>query len=122
MGLAERLEEIFAADRAARSAERELMAGSERELIALLAAQAREAVALDDVEESILRSRRLADLCAQIPCPDTVDALLHILDHDDPGVRVEAGEALLSVAYDRFKDVARATEKRLEMGHDGPSM
>ena len=50
------------------------------------------------------------------------DALLEILDDEDPAVRVAAGEALLDVGYDRYAEVARAIERAFERGDAGPAM
>lgn len=77
---------------------------------------------LDDEDESVLRIRRIVDLAAQLEGERTVGILLRALDHAEPSVRVEAGEALLDVAYERFKEVARAVERLLDKKHDGTSM
>ena len=50
------------------------------------------------------------------------DAMLSILDEEQPGVRVQAAEALVDVAYDRYAEVARAIERALARGDDGPAM
>ncbi len=44
------------------------------------------------------------------------DALIRILDHDEPQVRVAAGEAILDVAYEYYAEGARATERALDSG------
>lgn len=121
--LAAHLTAIFDADRRSREAEERLFSdGEPKELSDLLAKAAREALALEDEEEAELRLRRLADLCAQVPGPAMADTLIAILDHPEPGVRTEAGEALLDVAYERFKEVAKAIERALDRGHAGHSM
>lgn len=123
MTTAAHLREIFEADRRSREAEEKLFAdGDPRELSELFAKAVDEAIALDDEEESELRLRRLADLCAQVPGPKMADALIAILNHPEPSVRTEAGEALLDVAYLRFKDVAQAIERALDRGERGPAM
>jgi HEAT repeat protein len=117
------LMDIFEADRAAREAEAKLFEKGEPEALAeLLAKAAEEALAEGDPQEAQLRLTRLADLCAQVPGPQMADTLLAMLDHDDPAVRVEAGEALKDVAYERFKEVARAIERRLDQNHRGVGM
>ena len=50
------------------------------------------------------------------------DALILILDDEDPAVRVAAGEALLDVGYERYAEVARGIERVLEKKHKGSSM
>lgn len=110
------LEQIFAADRAMRAAEDRLMRKPESQLAKILSAAVDEAVALDDDDEAMMRLERLADLCAQVPGPAMADALIRILDHDEPAVRVAAGEAILDVAYDYYAEVARAAERALDRG------
>jgi HEAT repeat protein len=50
------------------------------------------------------------------------DALVRILDDEEPSVRVAAGEAILDVAFERYAEVARAVERALDAGVDGPAM
>lgn len=92
------------------------------ELADLLWEATDEALQLDDRAEAELRLTRLADLCAQVPGPRMADALLAILNHDSPAVRREAGEALLDVAYQRFKEVAHAVERLLSRAPSGPAL
>lgn len=123
MSLSDHLTTIFDADRRARDAEAALLAeGAPDELADLLEEATREAAALRDEDEAELRLVRLADLCAQVPGPKMADALITILDHPSPRVRVEAGEALRDVAYERFKEVALAVERALARQHGGLSM
>jgi HEAT repeat protein len=113
---------IFDADRALRKAEAELVKADASALAELLAIAVDEAKALKDGDESELRLVRLADLCAQVPGQRMADALVRILDEDNPAVRVQAAEALVDVAYDRYVEVARAIETLLETGGKGPAM
>ncbi|MEZ4338519.1 MAG: HEAT repeat domain-containing protein [Sandaracinaceae bacterium] len=122
MSAADALARIFEADRQARAAEEDLLGEPSGEVGPLLAAAVEEALALDDEDESELRLHRLADLCAQVPGPKMADALIRILDHGEPSVRAEAGEALLDVAFERFKEVARAVERALDRDHRGVAM
>ncbi|MBX3269005.1 MAG: HEAT repeat domain-containing protein [Sandaracinaceae bacterium] len=116
------LERIFEADRRALEAEEALLGEPSDEVAALLAGAVDEALDLDDEEEAELRLRRLADLCAQVPGARMADALIAILDHAEPTVRAVAGEALLDVAFERFKEVARAIERALDRDHAGLAM
>lgn len=119
----ELLNEIFDADRRARDVERKLLAAGDPGALADVLENATcEALALDDEDEAEVRLVRLADLCAQVPGPRMADALIAILDHESPRVRIEAGEALRDVAYERFKEVARAIERALERKHRGLAM
>ena len=117
------LSALFDADKALRAAEDAFLeSGDEKALAGVIAGAVRDAFALVDPEEQEVRLMRLADLCAQVQGPETVDALLSILDHDEPAVRNEAGESLLDVAYERFKEVALGVERLLAKGHAGHSM
>jgi len=116
------LHRIYAAEREILAAEGELLAAPRDELRDLLAEEVDAALAEDDAATSALKARRLADLCAQVQGAKMADALIRILDHGDPAVRSEAGHALLDVAFERFKEVARAVERALDRDHDGMAM
>jgi HEAT repeat protein len=120
--LAPQLQAIFEAERALRKAELELLQGDQKELAGLLTEAVAQAKAEPDPYEAELRLTRLADLCAQVPGDPMADALLAILDEEQPGVRVQAAEALVDVAYDRYAEVARAIERALSRADNGPAM
>jgi HEAT repeat protein len=113
---------IFDADRALRKAEAQLVKADASALAELLALSVDEAKALSDADEAELRLVRLADLCAQVPGQPMANALVRILDEENPAVRVQAAEALVDVAYDRYVEVARAIEQLLDNGAKGPAM
>jgi HEAT repeat protein len=113
---------IFDADRALRRAEAQLVKADAGALAELLALAVDEAKELNDDEEAELRLVRLADLCAQVPGQQMVDALVRVLDEENPAVRVQAAEALVDVAYDRYVEVARSIERMLEKAEHGPAM
>ena len=114
MELETHLNKLFDANRALWAAERQLLAQDPQEVEAVLVKAVQDAYGHTEPEEARLRLLRLADLCAQLPTSRTLDALLEILGHEDAAVRGEAGEALLHVAYERFKSVAKAIERALE--------
>jgi HEAT repeat protein len=120
--LAPQLQAIFDAERALRKAETELLQGDQKVLAGLLTEAVAQAKAEHDPYEAELRLTRLSDLCAQVPGDAMADALLAILDEDQPGVRVQAAEAMVDVAYDRYAEVARAIERALSRGDNGPAM
>jgi HEAT repeat protein len=122
MSIAQQLRAIFDSERALRNAESELLQADPRQLEELLSQAVTEAKAERDPYEAELRLTRLADLCAQVPGDAMADAMLSILDEEQPGVRVQAAEALVDVAYDRYAEVARAIERALARGDDGPAM
>ena len=123
MSLPDELQGIFDADRALRKAESKLLriTGS-KELVALLQAETRNALAMNDRREATMRLERLADHCAQVPGPQMTDALIAILNDAEPRVRVAAGEALRDLGYERYAEVARGIERALEQNADGPAM
>ncbi|MDH5675870.1 MAG: HEAT repeat domain-containing protein [Myxococcales bacterium] len=108
------LEAIFDADRQLRLRERELLAGDEKSVAELLSREVQQALELEDLEESSMRCQRLADLCAQVPGPAMVDALIALIDLAPTSARVEAYDALLDAAYDRYAEVARGIERALD--------
>ena len=115
MKMRDELETIFRSDRTLREAETRLLAHDDAEALSdLLAAAVDEALKLGDRREAAMRLERLSDLCAQVPGPRMADALVAILDDDDPAVRVAAGEALLDVGFERYAEVARAVERALD--------
>ncbi|MFK7990975.1 MAG: HEAT repeat domain-containing protein [Sandaracinaceae bacterium] len=121
MSLADDLESLFDVDRRAQAAEVAVLAHEAVELAHGLADAVSTALK-ESGDDAELRLRRLTDLCAQVEGPEMADALLAILDHPTPSIRTEAGEALLDVAYARFKEVALAIERRLETSDTGAAM
>lgn len=122
MSLTDQLKAIFDAERALRQAESQLLQADHKSLEDLLSQAVAAAKAERDPYEAELRLTRLADLCAQVPGEAMADALLSILDEEQPSVRVQAAEALVDVAYDRYAEVARAIERALARNDDGPAM
>jgi HEAT repeat protein len=122
MSLESNLQAIFAAERALRSAEAELLKGNPKQLSDLLSSAVTAAKAEKDPQEAELRLARLADLCAQVPGEAMAEALIAILDEEPPSVRVQAAEALVDVAYDRYAEVARAIERTIASGASGQAM
>ena len=122
MSLTDHLDAIFAADRTLRREEAALLKQDDRSLSELLATAVEQAAALEDDRESGMRLERLADLCAQVPGPDAVDTLIQILDMEEATVRVQAADALVDVAFERYAEVARAVERALDGGRRGPAM
>src|SRR5262245_12389653 len=120
--LTDQLRAIFDAERALRQAESQLLQADHKALEDLLSQAVAAAKAERDPYEAELRLTRLADLCAQVPGEAMADALLSILDEEQPGVRVQAAEALVDGAYGRYAEVARAIERALQRGDDGPAM
>ncbi|MDD9947703.1 MAG: hypothetical protein OXU20_42070 [Myxococcales bacterium] len=122
MTIKDHLTAIFDADRTMRAAERQLLEAEAGKLEEQLTAAVEEAKGLSDDSEQSMRLERLADLCAQVPGPNMADTLIRILDCEAPNIRVAAAEALVDVAFERYAEVARAAERHLERGQEGPAM
>jgi HEAT repeat protein len=122
MSLDKHLDEIFDAERALRVAEDKLLAGKQADVAKLLGKAVDEAKKLKDGDEAGLRLVRLADLCAQVQGPEMADALIRILDDEEPGVRGAAADALLDLAYDRYAEVAHAIDRALDAKLEGPAL
>jgi HEAT repeat protein len=123
MSAKELLDVLFEADRKVRDAEARLLAESqEDELTKALERATDAALTLSDPLESQGRLIRLADLCAQVQGQAMAGALLRILNHESPEVRVAAGEALRDYAYDRYAEVARAIERACDEKLAGPAL
>jgi HEAT repeat protein len=117
------LDSLLDADRKLREAEEQLFAHAEpEELTRALDRAVEGALSLADQREGAAQLVRLADLCAQVQGPLMADALIRILNHDDPQVRLSAGEALRDFAYDRYAEVARAIERAFEQKLKGPAL
>ena len=123
MSLPDELQRIFDADRVLHEAESVLLRKKDsEELIALLRSETDSALRMEDRKEGTMRLERLADLCAQVPGPHMTDALIAILNDEEPRVRVAAGEALRDLGYERYAEVARGIERALERNADGLAM
>jgi HEAT repeat protein len=123
--LAVTLTGLFDAERAARRAHDELVASDPGRVLPLLAITARNALALDSVDEdeASLRLVRIAGVLGEMQGPAVVDLLIDILGCDEPEARSAAGEALSGLAFDRFKEVAVGIERALERMPEGsPAM
>jgi HEAT repeat protein len=118
--LAATLEALFAAERASRTAQDELVDAAPEAVLPLLEGATRDALALDDDEdEASLRLVRIAALLGEMHGARAVDLLVDILGCDDPDARHAAGEALEGLAFDRFKEVALGVERALERLPEG---
>ncbi len=115
------LKALFDAERAVRAAHDELVEADPARVLPLLERAAREALALDelDEDESSLRLVRLSALLGEMQGGAVVDLLIDILSCDEPEARSAAGEALSGLAWDRFKEIALGIERALDRLPDG---
>ncbi len=104
---------LFDAERKARTAHASLVESSRGELVPVLREATREALAITDEDEAAVRLSRLALVLGDLEGDDVVDLLIDILASESAEGRVAAGEALESLAFDRFKEVALGIERAL---------
>jgi HEAT repeat protein len=114
--IATTLRALFDAERGVRAAHDELVEAPADALLPLLEQATRDALTLDelDEDESSLRLVRIAAVLAELQGPRVVDLLVDILGSDEPEAREAAGEALSTLAFDRFKEVALGVERAIE--------
>jgi HEAT repeat protein len=105
------LNALFDAERTARKLHEGLLAQSRDELVNHLRDVAKAALAKPTDAESSLRLARVAALLGDLDGADVVDLLIDILGGESPEARVQAGEALEGLAFDRFKEVALGVER-----------
>jgi len=113
----ELLRRIFDADHALRMAQAEFFTqGADEGRLDALEAALNAAWEDADPEESAARLMRVGMLLGELSGPRTCNLLLRLLDHEEPEVRLPAGESLQDLAYSRYAEVARAIEKCIDEG------
>ena len=126
------LSKLFDAEREARRRHDELAALAEKRpqreaLVSALRETIREVMAdepsgSNDAVEAAVKLVCAARLLGEFEGPEVADALVDVLDSAHPEARSEAGEQLLGLAYDRFKEVALAVERALETRQGGHAL
>ena len=56
----------------------------------------------------------IAEVLGELDGPEVCDLMIDLLGSDEPEVRFTAGRALQDLAFDRFKEVAEATERAIK--------
>ena len=110
----ENLTALFDAERKARTLHAGLLDQPREELMKELLDATRAALPKADEEESSLRLSRMALLLGDLDGGAVVDLLVDILGSESPEARVQAGEALEGLAFDRFKEVALGIERAVD--------
>ena len=112
-----KLATIFDAARALRAAIAVFHeAGDERARVDALGRAVEQSGGLADEDERSERLMRVGDLLGEVGGPAALTLLIRLLDDEEPGVRVSAGEALLDLGHSRYAEVARAFEKAIDDG------
>lgn len=121
--IADTLNALFEAERAARAHHASLRAEGDSALLPELRSATAAALSLDDEEEASVRLVRLAMVLGDLEGPEVVDMLIDILGGSAPEARLVAGEALEALAFERFKEVALGIERALtRLSKDDPAL
>lgn len=105
---------LFDAERTVRKLHAALMTRERRELEGAIADATKSALESSEEEGNTARLVRIAFLLGDLDGDRVVDLLIDILGATSPEARVAAGEALESLAFDRFKEVALGIERAIE--------
>ena len=113
----ELLRSLLEADRALRRARDAFLAQPDARAAAdALSRAVDRAFADTDPDEAAAALVRMADLLVDVANADGAKLLVKILGHDEPGVRVAAGESVMELLYDRYAEVARVLEAEVDRG------
>jgi hypothetical protein len=110
------LSAVLDADRALRAAEDRLLDSDLRDATKAIEREVQRCLGTEQPEDAEARLVRLSSLLLAIGDSDAARLLLQILGHDEPAVRVAAGEALVELMYDRYAEVARQIEAGIDKG------
>ena len=110
----ETLTSLFDAERTARTLHERLLGQAREELVKELRDATKAALSNADDDESSLRLGRIAVVLGDLDGAEVVDLLVDILGSDSAEARVQAGEALEGLAFDRFKEVALGIERAVD--------
>lgn len=112
-----RIEKLQRAEEEVRRLQDELIEGASSARAATLAAL-REAVleglGHGEGPEAAASLVPIAEILGELDGPEVCDLLIDLLGSDEPEVRFTAGRALQDLAFDRFKEVAEATERAVK--------
>ncbi len=67
-------------------------------------------------EDAGFRLMLCAEMLEAVPCKESARLLLVILNHEEPGIRVSAGEALVNMLEERWRDASQAVEAAIKSG------
>lgn len=111
------LRSVLDADRALRRARDGFLAQKDsRAMTDALAKAVDRAFGDGDADEAAAALVRMSDMLVDIANADAAKLLVKILEHEEPGVRVAAGESLMELLYDRYAEVARILEAEVDRG------
>ena len=111
--LTEQLSALFDSERQTRKLHDAVAAAADGRRDALLAAITAAIAEADEQQpdECAIRLTCIARVLGELDGAQVADALIDILNNEQPEARHEAGEQLKGLAFDRFKEVALAVER-----------
>lgn len=107
------LRNLFDAHRALAEAQSAVLDVAQDDLVRALRDELAKTAKVDDEDEASRRYVAIAEVLAELEGPVVVETLIDVLDLDDADARQVAGESLVGLAADRFKEVAQVVEKQL---------
>jgi HEAT repeat protein len=111
------LTKLFEAEKSFRRAREAVFAELTDDLVvSSVAAEIDRAMPQPHSEDAGFRLMLCAELLESIPCRESARLLLVILGHEDPGIRVAAGETLVNMLEDRWKEASAAVEASIKSG------
>ena len=114
--LTKQLSALFDSERKTRQLHDKVAAaadGRREEVLKAITAAIAEADAQEH-DECAMRLTCVARVLGELDGAEVADALIDILNNEQPEARHEAGEQLKGLAFDRFKEVALAVERAVE--------
>ena len=109
----DRLRDLFEAEKKARTLHDEILRASDAEVTAALEKALTRALAAKDHDGVAHELVPIARLLGEVEGPKAVDLLIDLVGCDSAEARVVAGEMLVAVAFDRFKEVALGIERAI---------
>lgn len=111
------LQKLFDAEKAFRRARENVFADmSDDVLLKGISKEIDRAMAQPLSEDAGFRLMLCAELLESIPSRESARLQLVILGHDDPGIRVSAGESLVNMLEDAWRDSSSACEAAIKEG------
>ena len=112
-----RIEKLQRAEEEVRRLQDELIdsaASSRAQTLAALKEAVLEGLGHGEGPEAAASLVPIAEVLGELDGPEVCDLLIDLLGSDEPEVRFTAGRALQDLAFDRFKEVAEATERAVK--------
>jgi HEAT repeat protein len=124
--ITKKIEQLQRAEEDVRRLQDELIdaaAFTRRETLAAMREAITEGLGEGEGVEASIALVPLAEVLGELEGPEVCDLLVDVLSSEEPEVRLCAGRALQDLAFDRFKEVAEATERAAtRLPHDSHAL